>query len=371
MSRRGQNWAWVAAVAVMAGAGFLFVPRAQGQARGSLGRASSLRSSPAYRAATYGHTNAVGHDSLEGEHVAVRRLAVRALGKLNGSVVVVDADSGRILSIVNQPLALAGGFKPCSTIKVAVGLGALQEGLITSRTRLRTGSGRRFNLTEALAESSNSYFALLGRKMGFEKVSGYMRQLGFGELAGYRLDGEQSGSIPLVEPASGGGVGRLSSYGEAIKVTPFGLAAVMAAFANGGTLYYLQYPRTKEEAEQFQPRIKRTLPIKRSLAQLRLGMRAAVKTGTASWGWRGDEVVLGKTGTCRGDFAQIGWFASYGVLPSRKRVAVVVLLVGGSDMSGPRAAVIAARIYRGLPAVFPRAIRPRARQLATVSAGDD
>src|SRR5258708_32037336 len=29
-----------------------------------------------------------------------------------------------------------------------------------------------------------------------------------------------------------------------------------AAFANGGTLYYLQYPHTQEEVDAFQPRVK-------------------------------------------------------------------------------------------------------------------
>ena len=49
------------------------------------------------------------------------------MGPYNGSVVVVDSTTGRILTMVNQKLALASGFQPCSTIKVSVALAALSE----------------------------------------------------------------------------------------------------------------------------------------------------------------------------------------------------------------------------------------------------
>src|SRR5258708_33510221 len=45
-----------------------------------------------------------------------RRAAAQALGPFNGTVVVVDPQSGRILSIVNQKLAYKSGFQPCSPL---------------------------------------------------------------------------------------------------------------------------------------------------------------------------------------------------------------------------------------------------------------
>src|SRR5579864_6428734 len=66
-------------------------------------------------------------DVSTGEDMVARQAAIDALGKLNGSVVVADAASGRILSLVNQKLALKSGFQPCSTIKVPVALAALSE----------------------------------------------------------------------------------------------------------------------------------------------------------------------------------------------------------------------------------------------------
>ncbi|HEX9764326.1 MAG TPA: penicillin-binding transpeptidase domain-containing protein, partial [Candidatus Acidoferrales bacterium] len=215
-----------------------------------------------------------------GDDPVARALAVQALGNWNGTVVVSEADTGRILTIVNQPQALSSGFKPCSTIKVAVGLGALEEGLITGSTELKVARREKMNLTEAMARSNNPFFEILGKKMGFDKVSAYSRLLGFGELAGYLIDGEYPGTFPMQPPANGG-VGRMSSFGEGIKVTPLQLAALMGAFANGGRLYYLQYPRTAEERAEFRPRVKRHLPIQRWLPELRAGMEAAVVYGTA------------------------------------------------------------------------------------------
>jgi penicillin-binding protein 2 len=116
------------------------------------------------------------------------------------------------------------------------------------------------DLTHALAHSNNYFFATLGQKLGFEKVSYYAHQFGYGEKAGLDIPGEGPGRFPSVPP-SNGGVGMLTSFGEEISQTPLQFAALMSAVANGGTLYYLRYPRTLEEIASFSPRIKRQLDI--------------------------------------------------------------------------------------------------------------
>src|ERR1700680_1358031 len=204
-------------------------------------------------------------DSTEGDVTTfddpiVREAAIRGLGRYNGSVVAIDPNSGRILTIVNQKLAFSAGFKPCSTIKPIVAVAALQEGFVTRDTKIRVGRRKTLNLTEAMAHSINAYFEELGRRMGFETVSSYARTLGLGELAGYEIPEEQPGIVPE-EPPKRGGVARMSSFGEGIQMTPLQLGALVSAVANGGTLYYLQYPRTAEEKENFEARIKRSLDI--------------------------------------------------------------------------------------------------------------
>ena len=53
---------------------------------------------------------------------------------MNGSVVVADPQTGRILTVVNQQVAFREAYTPCSTIKIFVGLAGLSEGLIERTT---------------------------------------------------------------------------------------------------------------------------------------------------------------------------------------------------------------------------------------------
>src|SRR5947209_18073480 len=90
-------------------------------------------------------------DSVDGEDLMVRRAAVQALGPYNGTIVVSDPRTGRILSIVNQGLAFKSGFQPCSTIKLVAALGGLNEGVVERNTLLHIGRRTNMDLTEALA----------------------------------------------------------------------------------------------------------------------------------------------------------------------------------------------------------------------------
>src|SRR5580658_259102 len=281
-------------------------------------------------------------DNADGEDLDVRRSAVEALGAYNGSVVVADPNTGRILSIVNQKLALGSGFQPCSTIKVSVALAALSEKVVGNDGKLFR---RGYNLTQALAHSNNYYFATLGTKLGFDKVSYYAHLFGYGEKAGLNIPGESPGRFPA-EPPSNGGVGMLTSFGEEISQTPLQLAALMSALANGGTLYYLQYPRSAQEASEFVPQVKRQLDIGNVIPDLKPGMRAAVEYGTARRAMQ-DEPIAGKTGTCTDSHTHLGWFGSFNDVGDNKLV-VVVLLTGGRPAIGPLAAGVAGEVYRSL-----------------------
>ena len=141
--------------------------------------------------------NQVEGDITAGEDPVVRAAAVEALGNMNGTIVAIDPDSGRILAMVNQKLALSAGAQPCSTIKVAVALAALSENVITKDTQVPLGKYWHVDLTTALAHSNNAYFEAVGRKLGFERVSYYAHQFGLGELAGWQHSGRAPGHIPF------------------------------------------------------------------------------------------------------------------------------------------------------------------------------
>jgi len=321
-------------------------------AKSSVKHASRKRLAPSrYRGYAPTYADSISADDATFDDPIVRQAVVDALGRYNGSVVAVDPNTGRILAVVNQKIAFSDGYIPCSTIKPTIAVAALEENVITRDTMLKVGRRKYMNLTEALAHSNNTFFEELGRRMGFDTVSRYGRLLGLGELAGYNLPDEHPGSFPTQPPAYGG-VGRMSSFGEGIQVTPLQMAALAAAFANGGTLYYLQYPHSQEEVDAFQPRVKRDLNIANVLPEVREGMLAAVLYGTGrlSADPGGEETPLGKTGTCddRTNPSRIGWFLSYAD-EAHPKIALAVLLRGNTRrVKGPTAAQVAGHIYRKL-----------------------
>jgi penicillin-binding protein 2 len=289
-------------------------------------------------------------DVTAGEDPVVRAAAIEALGGMNGTVVAMDPDSGRILAMVNQKLALSAGAQPCSTIKVAVALAALSENVITKDTQVPLTKTWHVDLTTALAHSNNAYFEAVGRKLGFEKVSYYAHQFGLGELAGWNIPNEQLGTFPSTElDQKLGGVGKMCSFGESISLTPLQLAGLMGAIANGGTLYYLQHPTSPEQVASFTPKVKRKLEIGPLIPEISDGMAGAVQYGTARSLKTNfmEEPVLGKTGTCSKDGTRFGWFGSF-ANTQYGRIVTVVFLEGGRPTFGPKAAELAGVMYRNL-----------------------
>ena len=302
-----------------------------------------------FTASSFVHGDIGEGDNAAGEDPVVRQAAIDALGDMNGTVLVIDPTSGRILAMVNQKLALSPGAEPCSTIKLTVAMAALSEGLVTSDTPVQL-PGFRMNMTQALAKSNNLYFEALGRELGFERVRHYATQFGLGELAGYNIEGEQLGVYPDQPiPESEGGVARMCSFGQGVSLTPLQLGAFVAAIANGGTLYYLQHPTTPDDIAAFQPRIKRTLDIAKYVPSLEDGMAGAVEYGTARRlrANFNELPVFGKTGTCSDSGTRFGWFASYSQSPTGGLVTVF-FLEGGRPTFGPRAAELTGEFYKNL-----------------------
>ena len=305
-------------------------------------------------------------DVFAGDDPVVRAAAVGALGPLNGSVVVADPQSGRILTVVNQQVAFRESYTPCSTIKIFVALAGLSEGILERTTDVQINRRFSLNLTEALARSDNSYFSLAGQQLGFDRVNYYARLFGLGERAT-----TSSREIPgEIESSAPDGVGMMSSFGHGVKLTPLQLAAALSAIANGGTLHHLQYPSSQTEAARLVPRIKRHIEIERFLPEIKPGMAAAVESGTARRaGFDPEEPIFGKTGTCTDRLTptHLGWFGSYNEVEGRKLV-VVVLLTGGAPINGPVASGVAGRLYRNLSE---HGYYDRPRSISSLSLIDD
>lgn len=287
----------------------------------------------------------IAMDETPGEDPEVRRVAVKALGNHAGTVVVMDPNTGRIYSVVNQQWGLREGFKPCSTIKLVTGLAGLNEGLIDTLqiTRVSTGSGR--DLTSALAHSNNEYFQQVGGRVGFEKFLFYARQLGLGEKTGINAKNESAGRVP--EFKAGFALNHMSSHGDDFQVTAVQLAALVSAMSNGGKLLSPYIPHTGQEDMKVNPRVRRQVKIDTDVwSQMVPGMIGAVNYGSGRKAYNPSETIAGKTGTCLQEGTWVGLFASYAPL-TNPRLAVVVIGLG-PDGRGHFPAVVAGEIYRNL-----------------------
>jgi penicillin-binding protein 2 len=294
----------------------------------------------------------ISNDRSTGEDLEVRSAAINALQGRSGTVVVMDPTTGRVYSIVNQQMALGSPVKPCSTVKLIVGLASLHEDVFDPNEDVRISSNGGMNLTDALARSNNPVFQVLGRMLGYERVMQYAANFGFGERTGVNYPGESEGFLPEEGEQE---TGHMSSHGDGFGVTAVQLAAFTSAIANGGNLYTPRIPRSAEEAENFQPILKRRIEMStEDRMRLMSGMIGAVNYGTAKLAYNPISQVAGKTGTCTGSRDKLGLFTSFSSVENPRLVVTVVTT--GSTEAGKRAAEIAGRIYN---AISPRFFRDR------------
>jgi membrane peptidoglycan carboxypeptidase len=298
------------------------------------------------------------NDDTSGEDPEIRAAVVNALQGRSGTAVVMDPSSGRVYSVVNQQMALGSPVKPCSTVKMIVGLAALHEGVFDPNQDVQLSTRYSMNLTDALARSNNPVFQVLGRMLGYERVIKYALDFGFGSKTGINYRSESDGFLPDEGEQE---TGHMSSHGDGFGVTAIQLAAFTGAIANGGNLYTPRVVRTPEEARNFVPELKRKIVMStEDRMRMLAGMMGAVNYGTAKLAYNTLGQVAGKTGTCTGNRDRLGLFTSFSSVDNPR--LVVTVITTGSTEAGRRAAEIAGRIYS---AVSPRFFRER---LATPAA---
>ena len=200
--------------------------------------------------------------------------------------------------------AISGQYPPGSTYKLIVAAAALEEGIITSDTKiLCKGSfvlGNRtyrcwnkhghgwVNLHQAIVESCDVYFYTVGKMLGVDKIAEYAKRFGLGEASGIDLPNEKSGLVPTKEWKL---KRRKSAWqmGETISIsigqgfnltTPLQLANAFSAFANGGTLWR---PHLVKYIESTDGKIyKEFLPEKKG--ELKLSPKTEEILNSALWG---------------------------------------------------------------------------------------
>jgi stage II sporulation protein D len=270
----------------------------------------------------------------------LQTVATSALGDREGTIVIIDPQTGRVRASVNPEFALERSFPPGSTIKPFTTLTALRAGIIdeNSRTRCREKyqhdnetevcSHPRdlppLNPAEAIAYSCNYYFAKTGERLNADQFANTLSEFGFDHITRARW-----------QPTSAIG------EGEFVQVTPMQLLLAYTALFNGGKLFSPSSTETHIQVSDAER------------ALLLSGMRGAVKFGTAEQANLDSlpTYVIGKTGTATPlqGFRSQGWFVGLAFAPDKPpepenlRLAVVVYLKNGH---GSDAAQIAAPIFK-------------------------
>ena len=175
------------------------------------------------------------------QEFAAKQFATEDEGDDSGGIVVIDVLTGELRTLLSMPSfdanlfvsgltqrdmdalnsdpkrpqynkAIAGGYPPASTFKMAVMLAALESKLIApddeifclGKLRLgnrtfhcwkRQGHGK-MNMRDALKHSCDTYFYDISQKVGIDKIADVARRLGLGETYPIGVGGGISGIVP-------------------------------------------------------------------------------------------------------------------------------------------------------------------------------
>src|SRR5690606_10388006 len=192
------------------------------------------------------------------EDVTMRRAS-------SGTAVVLDARSGEVLAMVNQPSynpnnrssigngdtrnrAIVDLMEPGSTAKAFTVTAALESGLFDTSSIIDTnpGSVRVYrstirdpvnyglvDLDKIIAKSSQVGATKLALAMGEEPMLDVLRRVGFGKAIGAGFPGEAAGFLPNHSRGSQNDIASMG-FGYGFQVTPLQLAQAYLVFANGG-----------------------------------------------------------------------------------------------------------------------------------------
>jgi peptidoglycan glycosyltransferase len=333
-----------------------------------------------------------GH-SQEGDNVtsaldpAAQRAAVDGLAGRQGSVVALVPSTGEVKVMVSIPeydpndvenantfkrlntqdsaplfnRATQAGYPPGSTMKVVTATAALDSGKLTPDSvfsgrspiaiegvPLSNSGGEQFgdiDMTTALTNSVNTWWAQAGEKIGKDTMFKYMDRYGFNakprlDYPGFQLtaSGVYDG-FKLLGPSDTIDIGRVAIGQERLRVTPLQMAEVAATVANKGEL---MEPRLWSKVTDPDGRVTHLDPAHQSrvmsedtAAELNTMMQSVVQEGTGTAAAVSGIDVAGKTGTAEiSPGVNDAWFI--GFAPANDpQIAIACIVEHTSGFGGP------------------------------------
>jgi cell division protein FtsI (penicillin-binding protein 3) len=323
------------------------------------------------------------------QYQAYRELkaAVQSNQADSASLVMLDAKTGEVLAMVNQPSynpndrsslnpeelrnrAVTDLFEPGSTMKPLTISAALMSGQYDVESIVDTSPGYirvkgrtirdhrnygKLDLTGIITKSSNVGVTKLALSMDENAVRSLFDNVGIGHSAGTGFPGERSGSLPfygakrVVERAT-------MSYGYGLSLTPLQLAQAYLPLANQGVIHPVSLIKQNEPEKG-----KRVMPkeVAESVLQMMETVTQVGGTGrrAAVYGYR----VAGKTGTVHkatgGGYADDKYISVFaGIVPISDPQIVIAIMVNnpkgqeyyGGEVAAPVFARVASEALRTL-----------------------
>lgn len=320
----------------------------------------------------------------------LQEAAYDALGDNKGAVVVMEASTGKILSMVSKPAfdpntveedwaeinqdtngilvnrATQGAYAPGSTFKIVTTLEYMREnpnydsyqydceGKITHNDLTihcfnKIVHGHE-TLRAAIADSCNAAFANIGLGLDKKQYRKTAEELLFNSKLPRVLPYRES-DFEVTENTSDGEI-MMTAMGQGkTQVSPYHMALITAAVANNGTLMkpYLVSEiknNTGTQIKKYMPEEYKELMTAKEAAQLKDYMTSVVEEGTATQLKSSSYTAAGKTGTAEysSDKSKShSWFIGFSNVDNPELVISVV--IEGADDTGARAVPIAKKVF--------------------------
>lgn len=314
----------------------------------------------------------------------MQKAAWDAMGNRRGAVVIMDTDTGAILTMVSKPSfdpnavqqnwqelrkdanspllnrAAQGLYPPGSAIKPMIADAALEQGVINTTERVNCGpyydlgGGQRIyeankavygniNLEEGVIHSSNVMFAGLAVKLGNDQLKKTFTRFGFYD----HLDIDTAQQDPHLSDFAKLSKGEIAQVGIGqadLLISPLRMAMLAAAFGNQGRIMkpYLVDEVTSDGGTVLQktkPMIFKEVTTPQRAGIIDGYMKNEVLRGTGHNAAIKGAVVAGKTGTAENPFgADHAWFIGTAQLKEEKISFAIIL--ENSGFGGAEAAPV-------------------------------
>ena len=301
---------------------------------------------------------------------SLRAAVLKAKAK-GGHCVVMDPNTGEILAMAVIPefnpnvffqykpyqwrnRAVTDCFEPGSTIKAFLLSAALEESVVTPKTEFYCEQGKfkvggrvvhdthkygNLSAADIVVYSSNIGAIKLGRKLGYQKFTEYLRNFGFGSKTEIELLGERSGFIRSAKDARK--IDQATHFfGQGMTTTSLQMTMAMGTIANGGKLMrpYIVSKIVDESGhivEKTEPKVvRRVISAKTARKVTTVLEGVATEEGTAEKAAIEGFRVAGKTGTSQKvdpdtkRYSKTKYVASFvGFVPSDKPRLVILVVI--------------------------------------------